>query len=118
MSINVKIGGIKVRLGFKLRLKDENMQEEYKKRHDQIWPEMLEVLDKAGINNYSIWNSGQDLFAYYEVKDLDYSDKVQAESEIVAKWNVYMQDLLESTIEDNGNVSPVIEPMDLMFYKK
>ena len=30
------------------------MQEEYKKRHDNIWPEMKEVLAKAGIVNYSI----------------------------------------------------------------
>lgn len=107
-----------MRIGFKLKLKDENMQEEYKKRHDQIWPEMLEVLDKAGIKNYSIWNLGHDLFAYYEVEDLDYSDRVQAESEIVAKWNVYMQDLLESRVDDDGNVSPLKESMDLMFYKK
>ncbi|MTI59042.1 MAG: L-rhamnose mutarotase [Firmicutes bacterium] len=107
-----------MRVGFKLKLKNENVQEEYKKRHDQIWPEMLEVLDKAGIKNYSIWNSGQDLFGYYEVKNLDYSDRVQAESEIVAKWNVYMQDLLESRVDDDSNVFPVKEPMDLMFYKK
>ena len=34
------------------------MQEEYKKRHDNIWPEMKEVLAKAGIVNYSIWMQG------------------------------------------------------------
>lgn len=107
-----------MRVGFKLKLKNEHLQEEYKKRHDQLWPEMLEVLDKAEIKNYSIWNSGQDLFGYYEVEDLDYSNRVQAGSEIVAKWNVYMQDLLESRVDDNGSVSPVKEAMDLMFYKK
>ena len=42
------------------------MQEEYKKRHDNIWPEMKEVLAKAGIVNYSIWMQGEELFGYYE----------------------------------------------------
>ena len=42
------------------------MQEEYKKRHDNIWPEMKEVLADAGIVNYSIWMQGEELFGYYE----------------------------------------------------
>ena len=37
------------------------MQEEYKKRHDNIWPEMKEVLANAGIVNYSIWMQGEEL---------------------------------------------------------
>ena len=41
------------------------MQEEYKKRHDNIWPEMKEVLADAGIVNYSIWMQGEELFGYY-----------------------------------------------------
>lgn len=106
------------RFGFKLFLKDENTVEEYKKRHDEIWPEMLEILDKAGIKNYSIWNSGKTLFAYYECKDKEYADQVQAESEIVSKWNHYMEDLLESEKDENGKLVPVIEQMEQMFYKK
>ena len=55
------------------------MQEEYKKRHDNIWPEMKEVLAKAGIENYSIWMQGEELFGYYECeKGVDYAAKVQA----------------------------------------
>ncbi|TDO90050.1 L-rhamnose mutarotase [Halanaerobium saccharolyticum] len=106
------------RFGFKLFLKDESTTEEYKKRHDEIWPEMLEVLDKAGIKNYSIWNSGRELFGYYECQDGEYADRIQAESEIVAKWNHYMEDLLVSEENEEGKLVPVIEPMELMFYKK
>ncbi len=106
------------RFGFKLFLKDENTIEEYKKRHDEIWPEMIELLDKAGIKNYSIWNSGRELFAYYECEDKEKADRVQAESEIVEKWNIYMEELLVSEKDKDGNVIPVIEPMELMFYKK
>lgn len=71
------------------------MQEEYKKRHDNIWPEMKEVLADAGIVNYSIWMQGEELFVYYECeKGVEYAAKVQAESNVVKKWDEYMKDIL------------------------
>ena len=71
------------------------MQEEYKKRHDNIWPEMKEVLANAGIVNYSIWMQGEELFGYYEcAKGVEYAAKVQAESDGVKKWDEYMKDIL------------------------
>ena len=61
------------------------MQEEYKK----------EVLANAGIVNYSIWMQGEELFGYYECeKGVDYAAKVQAESDVVKKWDEYMKDIL------------------------
>ena len=38
--------------------------DEYIKRHDEIWPEMKQVLSDAGICNYSIWNVGDELFGF------------------------------------------------------
>src|SRR5690554_4581975 len=105
------------RVGFKMKLKYD-YQEEYKKRHDQIWPEMLEMLDRAGIKNYSIWNIGQDLFGYYEVEDLEYSEQLQNKSALVAKWNEHMQDILESKADDKNRIFPLKEAMELMFYKE
>ena len=56
------------------------MKEEYKRRHDAIWPEMVALLKAAGIRNYTIWNVGDELFGYYECeKGLDYAASVQAE---------------------------------------
>ena len=39
--------------------------EEYIRRHNEIWPEMKDVLHQAGIRNYTIWNVGNELFGYY-----------------------------------------------------
>ena len=36
---------------------------EYIRRHNEIWPEMKDVLHQAGIRNYTIWNVGNELFA-------------------------------------------------------
>ena len=63
---------------------------EYIRRHDEIWPEMTEVLNQAGIHNYTIWNLRDELFGYYECEDLEYALRVQAESPDVARWNESM----------------------------
>ena len=73
----------------------EGSFEEYKKRHDLIWPEMVEVLKKAGIKNYTIWFNNNELFGYYECeKGIEYAARVQRESDVVARWDEYMKDIL------------------------
>ena len=46
----------------------EGKKEEYIRRHNEIWPELVKVLKDAGICNYTIWNVGNELFGYYECK--------------------------------------------------
>lgn len=68
---------------------------EYKKRHDEIWQEMKDVLKKAGVCNYTIFIDGLEIFGYYECeKGASYATQVQNESEVVKKWNEYMSDIL------------------------
>ena len=74
--------------------------EEYKRRHDQIWPEMIEMFAEAGVHNYTIWNVGNELFGYYECeKGAQFALDYQAKSPVVAKWNVYMDDILTFEID-------------------
>lgn len=69
--------------------------DEYVKRHNEIWPEMLEVLNSAGIKNYTIWNVGNELFGYYECeKGVEYAARIQNESPVVERWNEYMKDVM------------------------
>ncbi len=85
--------------------------EEYKRRHDEIWPEMVELLKRAGICNYTIFNVGNELFGYYECENgIEYASKVQRESDIVAKWDEYMQDILElKKDEETGAQDKLVE---------
>ena len=81
--------------------------DEYKKRHDEIWDEMKQVLSDAGIVNYSIWNVGNELFGYYECeKGIEYAAKVQRESEVVDKWNEYMKDILVMELDPVTGAQP------------
>ena len=88
----------------------EGMLDEYIRRHDEIWPEMKEVLHEAGITNYSIWNVGDELFGYYECKyGIEYAAKVQNESPVIDRWNEYMDDILELEMEPNGAQKKLVE---------
>ena len=69
-------------------------QEEYKRRHDEVWPEMIDLMRQAGIRNYSIWNDGVDLFCYFETNDLDECKRVIAQSDVKKRWDIYMSDIL------------------------
>ena len=68
----------------------EGKKAEYIKRHDEIWPEMVELLKKAGIKNYTIWNVGDTLFGYYECEyGIKFAADTQSGSEVVDRWNEY-----------------------------
>lgn len=90
----------------------EGMKAEYKRRHDEIWPEMKQVLKDAGISNYTIWANDHELFGYYECeKGVDYANRVQAESDVVKRWNVYMEDVLLLEMDVKTGAQPEMEQM-------
>ncbi len=83
---------------------------EYKRRHDEIWPEMKEVLKSAGIRNYTIWNTGDLLFGYYECAyGIEYAADVQKNSDIVKKWDEYMRDVLIMDKDEKTGAQPLLE---------
>jgi L-rhamnose mutarotase len=70
-------------------------QEEYKKRHQAVWPELLRDLKSAGVRHYSIYLSGSQLFAYMEVEDFDAFRNTMASSEANGRWGAFMAPILE-----------------------
>lgn len=72
------------------------MQEEYKRRHDEIWDEMVKALKEAGICNYTIWMDRDELFGYYECeKGVDYALSYQQENPVVQKWEKSMEPVMQ-----------------------
>ena len=87
------------RFAWKATVKD-GMLAEYKKRHDNIWAD-------AGICNYTIWNTGNELFGYFECeKGVAFAEKIQAESPIVDKWNEYMKDVMTMELDPVTGAQP------------
>lgn len=93
---------------FCMRLKP-GREAEYARRHDAIWPEMSQVLIRAGIRNYHIFQRGQELFAFLETNDFDNMLKVLTESEVNARWGQYMSPIVEFDV-DPATAFPVLLP--------
>jgi len=100
------------RFGFKMKLLP-GFKEEYKKRHDEIWPELVKLLKDNGICNYSIFldEESNTLFAYQEQKG-ESSSQDLGNTEIVQRWWKYMADIMET----NPDCSPVTIPLEQVFY--
>ena len=86
------------RVGFLLKVK-EGMLEEYKKRHEAVWPEMLDALRRTGWHNYSLFMREDGvLFGYFEAAEsFQASLDGMAQEEINAKWQDYMAPFFEGT---------------------
>ena len=84
-----------IRIARTTRLK-EGYQDEYIKRHKEIWPEILRLIKDSGVKNYSIYISGLNLFSYLEVNDWDQAIKKMLEEEVGAKFQKYMAPLMDS----------------------
>jgi L-rhamnose mutarotase len=89
--------------------------EEYKKRHVEIWPEMVKMLKEHGAHHYSIHldPNTNTLFAYLEIDDEETWRK-SAETKICQKWWEYMKDVMET----NPDNSPIIVNLQEVFYQE
>ena len=89
--------------GFKMKL-FEGQAEEYEKRHNELWPEMIEMIHEHGGKNYTIfWDKETDtLFGYLEIEDEEKWSK-SANTAINRKWWDFMAPLMET----NPDYSPV-----------
>jgi len=100
------------RYAFKMKLLP-GFKDEYKKRHNNIWPELKELLAKAGIKDYSIFfdQETDTLFAVQKVSGENDSQDL-GKTEIVQKWWAYMADIMET----NPDNSPLSVSLEEVFY--
>lgn len=98
------------RVGFKMQLKPGN-EVEYKRRHDEIWPNLSQLLTDQGIRNYSIFRDGLTLFAYLEIDDPTRLESLPDE-DMMQQWWRYMEPLMEC----NSDASPVIVRLEEAFH--
>ena len=100
------------RNAFAMKLK-KGFEEEYKKRHDEVWPGISEELVKAGVSDYSIYLDEETLtlFAFQKLSDDNTADDLPNKDE-VKKWWEYMADIMET----NPDNSPVCVPLKEVFH--
>lgn len=100
------------RIAFKMQLL-KGFEAEYKKRHEQLWPELQQLLTGSGITDYSIFldEKTNSLFGVLKIEQASKLEELAAQP-VMKKWWAYMQDIMET----NEDHSPVSLSLKEVFY--
>lgn len=102
------------RIAFKMKLKP-GCEAEYRKRHDEIWPELAELIRESGVSDYSIFLDRETNILFAVQKQTGgQSSQDLGTNPVVRKWWDYMSDIMEA----NPDNSPVTIPLTEVFYLK
>lgn len=87
--------------------------DEYRRRHNPIWPELAEVLKAHGVRNYSIHLHPEtlQLFGYAEIESEERWAAI-AQTPVCRRWWAHMRDLMEVNADD----SPVSTGLQEVFW--
>ena len=97
---------------FKMRL-NPGMEAEYRRRHDEIWPELVTLLQEAGIRDYSIHLDPETsiLFGVLWRRE-DHGMAALPEQPVMKCWWAHMADIMET----HANDEPVAVPLVPVFH--
>lgn len=101
------------RVAFVLKVKPDKL-EEYKRRHQEVWPEMLQALRETGWHNYSLFLRPDGLlFGYLETPDFERARREMAERDVNARWQREMAPYFESL---SGHADEAMLPLEEVFH--
>lgn len=97
---------------FRMRL-NPGCKQEYKKRHDEIWPELETLLKASGISEYRIFLD-EELNALFGILQCptDFDGAKLAQEPIMQKWWAFMADIMET----HATNEPIASPLECVFY--
>ena len=97
---------------FKMRL-HQGCEDEYRRRHDEIWPELVALLKDAGISDYSIHLDRETniLFGVLWRSDDHQMDDLPTH-DVMKKWWAHMADIMDS----HSDNEPVVTDLATVFH--
>lgn len=97
---------------FRMRLKP-GFEAEYRRRHDEIWPELADLLHEAGVQDYSI-HLDRETGTLFGVlwRRADHAMEALPGHPVMKRWWAFMADLMET----NPDQSPVSVPLETVFH--
>lgn len=102
------------RICFLLKVKPE-MLDEYKHRHQDVWPEMREALSRTGWHNYSLFLREDGLLVgYLETDDFQAAVDGMANEPVNARWQREMSPFFEAL--DGQQPDEAMKPLQQVFF--
>jgi L-rhamnose mutarotase len=78
---------------------------EYKKRHDEIWPDLRDAIKDAGIENYSLFRRGTQIIGYAEChQDVAAAFAKLGATDVNARWSKSFEDVIVSLTDEQGQL--------------
>ena len=97
---------------FKMQL-NPGMEAEYRRRHDEIWPELVALLKDAGVSDYSIHLDPETLILFGVLwRRADHGMDALPAHPVMQRWWAHMADLMAT----NPDGSPVVRPLVTVFH--
>ena len=83
----------------------EGAEEEYKRRHDEIWPELVEAIQDSGLKNYTLFRRGLQVIGYVEcLPDVETAFAKVESTEVNARWDEWFEEIIEEITDADGNL--------------
>jgi L-rhamnose mutarotase len=100
-------GGME-KIAFRMKL-NPGMEAEYRRRHDEIWPEMVAMLREAGVSDYSIFldRETDTLFAVLWRRK-DHAMDALAANPIEQNWNRHMADIMATNPDKSAVITDLV----------
>lgn len=102
------------RVGFVLKVKADKV-DEYRRRHKEVWPDMLQALRETGWRNYSLFlRDDGTLFGYVEADDFSQAVADMGKREVNARWQAQMSEFFENI--GGGAADANMRPLEEVFH--
>ncbi|TWT37490.1 L-rhamnose mutarotase [Posidoniimonas corsicana] len=87
---------------------------EYQRRHDELWPEMVDLLHTHGVRNYTIalLEETNQLFGYAEIES-EAQWAAIADTEVCRRWWDHMQDIMATNPDNSPRSIELVEVFHL-----
>jgi len=99
-------------VAFRMRLQP-GFADEYKRRHDALWPELAALLHEAGVRDYSIFLDEESLALFAVLRRTpDHRMDTLPGEPLMQRWWAAMADLMET----GPTLAPTVWPLRPMFH--